>query len=68
MHGSITSQLCGRGGPLKLLICIFRNNLLNIWTTTYDFSLLYAYLYDLKPVAVRMFLGRDLNVAKQRAN
>ena len=25
-------------------LCIFRNNLLNIWTTTYDFWLLHAYL------------------------
>ena len=37
MHGSIISKLRGRGDATKCLICIFRNDLLNIKTTTNDF-------------------------------
>ena len=49
----------------KVLVCIFRNNLLNISISTYDFFLLYAYLYDLKPLAPSMLLVPGINTARE---
>ena len=46
----------------------FREQLLNVWHTTYNFLRLYAYLYDLKPTTARMLLGPEINAARERAN
>ena len=46
--------------------CIFRNNLLNIRTTTYDFLYLCAYSYDLKHLAADMMLGFGINAVTER--
>ena len=51
------------------LTCIFRNNLLHVWFTTYDFfSELNAYLYQQKPLAAGTLLVLGINAAKEREN
>ena len=41
---------------------------LKLWPSAKEFSELYPYWYDLKPVVARMMLGPGIDAARQRPN
>ena len=54
-------------GGKVIYFCIFRNNLLNIWTSLNNFFIeLNDSLCDLKSLAARMLLGPGIYAASER--